>query len=246
MSLEFDPEAGEHVFRATATPSEAVIRHWGLITGDAVHNLRCAVDHLVWQLACYKTGGAGLPGVSKREARRVQFPIDDAPPALDDPQSFHEHDQLKHILPEHRALIHEHQPFGSRFDFSHGQMHHFIRLQELSNHDKHRVVTPVLVIPHRFTDYRVNFEEAGAEAVEWHSIADWPDWLQEPNLEIMRVKIRPSSLQLNMEVAGYVAPHVSFRDYKSDGRTSEADVTIILDQIIVQTEQLIREFEQAF
>jgi len=103
-------------------------------------------------------------------------------------------------------------------------MHHFIRLQELSNHDKHRVVTPVLVIPHRFTDYQVNFEEAGAEAVEWHSIADWPDWLQEPNPEIMRVKIRPSSLQLNMEVAGYVAPHVSFRDYKSDGRTFEADI----------------------
>ena len=89
MSLEFDPETDEHVLRATATPSEAVIRHWGLITGNAVHNLRCAVDHLVWQLACYKTGG--------HEARRVQFSIDDAPPALDDPQSFHEHAQLKHI-----------------------------------------------------------------------------------------------------------------------------------------------------
>ncbi|MER0203622.1 MAG: hypothetical protein DU480_07130 [Nitrosomonas sp.] len=44
----------------------AVPRVWSLIIGDAVHNMRAALDHLVWRLV--ELGG-GLPG------RRTCFPV---------------------------------------------------------------------------------------------------------------------------------------------------------------------------
>ncbi len=74
VRVDFEPETGYHVYRVTAWHSDATIRRWGLITGDSVHNLRSALDHLVWQLACHKTGGPDLPGVPDSEKHTVQFP----------------------------------------------------------------------------------------------------------------------------------------------------------------------------
>jgi hypothetical protein len=59
---------------------------------------------LVWQLACHKTGGANLPGVPDKEGRNVQFPINDRS-SQDDPRRIHAKGKLKHVLPEHRAII---------------------------------------------------------------------------------------------------------------------------------------------
>lgn len=170
MRLVYEPDSGYHVYRTTAGQSEETIRRWGLILGEAVHNFRSALDHLVWQLACYKTGGPNLPRVPETEARRVQFPIDDRRPH-DEPRRFHENGYLKHVLPEHRAIIYEHQPFQQTWPQLRTPMHPFTHLQKLSNADKHRIITPIAVLTDEFlafTPPEELFRGVGGEIVEQH------------------------------------------------------------------------------
>jgi len=152
IRLEYEPDTGYHVYRTAVGHSEETISRWSLIIGDAVHNFRSALDHLVWQLACHKTGGANLPGVSDKERRNVQFPINDRS-SQDDPRRFHAKGKLKHVLPEHRAIIYEHQPFGSRRLNIDLLIHSLVRLRELSNLDKHRIITPMAVLTDRFLNF---------------------------------------------------------------------------------------------
>jgi hypothetical protein len=54
------------VDRETARPQE-----WGLMIGDALHNLRSALDSGWWQLACHHL----KRGPTEEEAKKIQFPI---------------------------------------------------------------------------------------------------------------------------------------------------------------------------
>ena len=55
------------------------LHYFGILIGDVIHNFRCVLDHIVWQLACYKTNGTGPP--TERRARKVGFPIQVNPPS---------------------------------------------------------------------------------------------------------------------------------------------------------------------
>jgi len=46
---------------------------WGAILGDAVHNLRSALDHLVWELTKQNQGGEPPPPIPMAW-RRIGFP----------------------------------------------------------------------------------------------------------------------------------------------------------------------------
>jgi hypothetical protein len=241
MRLEFESETGYHVFR-TATPlSEDSIRRWGLITGDVVHNLRCALDHLVWQLALLKCSGK-----EPRDAEKVGFPITASPPEGVRPREFKATSTLKDVLPEHRAIIYEHQPYGSRFDFSgRGAMHPFLRLKMFSNDDKHRVIPTVAVLHTGFTGFETLFvRDPDFEIVERRFSAE-PGWFRERDAEIMRMKMRPASLQLNMEVAGYLSPNVCFRDVIGD-TSYTIPVYLELLNITGQVLEVVREFDDLF
>lgn len=240
VRLDYDPETGYHIYRVTAWHSAATIRRWGLMTGDGVHNLRSALDHLTWQLACHKTGGADLPGVPDQEARKVQFPLDDSPPAHGNPRRFRENGSLKHVLPEHRAIIYEHQPFGSRFDFSYGTIHPFIKLRKLSNTDKHRTIMPIAMLTNRF--YLPDaFKDVRGKVIETQhtSLENEP---AEPGAEVMRVKVWPPTIRRTLPNAGYVSPTPSFQDFLPDGTLYTRSVDIELSHIAVQVSQVIDDF----
>jgi hypothetical protein len=252
MRLEYEPDTGYHVYRAAAGLSEATIRQWGLIIGDAVHNFRSALDHLVWQLACYRTGGANLPGVPVSESRRVQFPIDNRRPH-EEPRRFHENDNLKHVLPEHRAIIYEHQPFGSRQLNIDLPMHPLIRLRNLSNEDKHRIITPIAVLTDRFlgfTNPEELFRGAGGEIVEKHYRIEDKDKDKEPmerGTEIIRVRVQPADIKLNLALAGYVVPTPSFRDVTCDNTTHITPVDLeLMAFIALSIRSTVNEFQQLF
>jgi hypothetical protein len=56
--------------------------HWPLMVGDAVHNMRSALDHIVWALterfsARYPEGSAARP--TYEESFKIQYPICDTP-----------------------------------------------------------------------------------------------------------------------------------------------------------------------
>ena len=66
VRAEFDAERSEYAIRIRLRdPDTRVPIGLSLIAGDAVHNLRSALDHLAWQLAIIGTG----PG------RFTQFPL---------------------------------------------------------------------------------------------------------------------------------------------------------------------------
>jgi hypothetical protein len=252
VRLEYEPETGYHVYRVTAWHSEATIRRWGLMIGDGVHNLRSALDHLVWQLACHNTGGPDLPGVSEPEQRQVQFPIVDSPTPAEraNPRTFREVNPrgnpgpLKHVHPEHRAIIYEHQPFGSRFDMSHGTIHPLIMLRRLSNTDKHRTITPIAMLTNRFYIPDV-FKEVGGEEIKRQY--PWDDQPAEPGAEVLRVKVWPPSIRRTLPNVGYVSPTPSFQDVLPDGVTTYSrSVDIELSNIGFQVDQVIEDFNDLF
>ena len=103
---------------------------WGPIIGDAVHNLRSALDHLAWKLA--------LNEARLDTPRRIEFPI-----FLDDPADNPEargalRKKLKCLRPETHALVDGAQPYKTG-----NTQHPLWLLQALWNTDKHRTLHTV-------------------------------------------------------------------------------------------------------
>lgn len=60
---EVDSQSGDHVWRVKI--DSAAVMRLGVLVGDAVHNLRFSLDHLVWQLAL----------LTNQHPRGSEFPI---------------------------------------------------------------------------------------------------------------------------------------------------------------------------
>jgi hypothetical protein len=108
---------------------------WGLLVGDAVHNLRSALDHLVYAGALRVTGQDPPP-----DERRLQFPILDVPGDWGN-QAF----RVKALSDEMRTFLKDVQPFKeSNID---GVQNHLLRwIRELDDADKHRAIRPVFLV----------------------------------------------------------------------------------------------------
>jgi hypothetical protein len=68
-TVETDYEAGKRSIGAKR--NEAVIREIALAMGDAIHNLRSALDHRVWELVS--------PHCTESERKQIQFPFPKSP-----------------------------------------------------------------------------------------------------------------------------------------------------------------------
>lgn len=111
-------------YRCFAVQRETMPDHWPLLAGEAIQNLRAALDHLVYE----KSGGN----------RRTQFPI------FTDRCEFQVLGKryLKGVPEPVRAFIEEAQPY--RFMPEHAAQHPLAQLSALSNLDKHRVLATVV------------------------------------------------------------------------------------------------------
>ena len=113
--------AHEAEYRCFAVRRREMPTHWPLLAGEAIQNLRSALDHLVYE----KSGGN----------RRTQFPI------------FTDHCEFQVLAPGKmkgvpeavRASIEEAQPY--RYIPEDAAHHPLAQLSALSNLDKHRVLT---------------------------------------------------------------------------------------------------------
>lgn len=210
MTCKYEPSSGYHVFRATPILPEDAIRRLGIIVGDIAHNARSALDHLFWQLALVHCD-ENMPW-TEREQRQIQFPITDTP------DKFAGNRARKFVASEHWTRIEGHQPYSGRFDEAHAFLDPLARLREFSNTDKHRVITPVTMLSNRHTDVLELFHDAGGRVVRLDR--PWGEdgaWLVEEDAEVMRVLVEPASLQLDMDMAGYVVPHPSVIDRFPEG-----------------------------
>jgi hypothetical protein len=93
-------EASDHdvIVTIDAPPD---VRRWGLLFGDAIDNLRSALDHVVYGLAQVATGEDEPPG-----ARSLAFPL------INDEQRWSDADsRLRSLSPAMVPAIKEVQPF---------------------------------------------------------------------------------------------------------------------------------------
>ena len=109
-----------------------------VLLGDAIHNLRSALDHLLWQLVVLDSGKDGTT--------ETQFPIESSGSRYwsigkDGLDSLRDR-RLRGLSKEHKAMIDTCQPYRIR-----GQagvpttaIDPLATLQDLSNHDKHRLL----------------------------------------------------------------------------------------------------------
>ncbi|MDH4557977.1 hypothetical protein E8F11_22845 [Pseudomonas sp. BN417] len=124
-----DHERGCISVRITALPS--LPQDLGLIIGDIAHNYRCALDYLWWQLATHNLGREP----TDEEAPSIQFPI------LKESDKWGKKG-FRFVSLDDAAFVEKYQPFS--FDTTDDSYTPLEGLNVLSNHDKHRVLTPVI------------------------------------------------------------------------------------------------------
>jgi hypothetical protein len=149
LAGEFRPKSGEYVFEGELLkPIEDDALKWGVILGDALHNLRSALDQLVAQLVLLNT--------RKRSTSGNAFPICDSGATYwsigKKGEPSKRETTLKGVSDAHKALIDEMQPYRARIPPS--AIHALSALRDLSNRDKHRLV--------HLTDLTVDFRSREA------------------------------------------------------------------------------------
>lgn len=146
---------------------------WALILGDAIHNLRSALDVLVWAHADH-------PALSSAEAKSIAFPI-----WIDESSWKANAARVLRTVPDEMVeRIRDCQPFQRPTEER--QKDGLLLLSELDNRDKHRLALVTTVEP---------------QAAEWmHGIEFADDGASArvpPNVTIHSIALEPSALLLS-------------------------------------------------
>jgi hypothetical protein len=126
-------------------PGEPPPLHFGVILGDYIHNLRCVLDHVIWQLVLLN---------GKKPTRSNAFPISDTKQAFDASAKR----ELRGLTVDQRRLVEEFQPY--RWDGD-PKEHSLAVLRDLSNIDKHRFVHPTNAIAGESSEPVLVFTDLG-------------------------------------------------------------------------------------
>jgi hypothetical protein len=125
LRVQGEPETGGKTLRVGALPDKA--EEWGLLIGDAIHNLRCALDHIWWALAIKHLEREP----TEQEASSIQFPI------LKPGGNWDPGNHTGWVGAEATEIAAEAQPHNG---LDGGEIHPLAVLRVLSNADKHRVI----------------------------------------------------------------------------------------------------------
>lgn len=130
---ELERAGADHIIvweRYTEAPES-----FGLIAGDAIHNLRSSLDHMAVALAVAGATAKGITMTAEEEAR-IQFPI------VATHQQFANQlngSRLLHVDPAAQAFIEARQPYNSNPGAP--KMAPLSIVSDLDNADKHRALT---------------------------------------------------------------------------------------------------------
>ena len=138
-----DPEGRRHgiVANINGLPN---FKRWALITGDCIHNLRSALDHLVYALAIRDNGG---PVADAKAIRSIQFPIGSDAMEFEKAAS-----RVAALKPGTKTAIERIQSYN-RFNPPLPLLLPVLR--ELDNADKHRTLTLAL---NHVAGFRIQFD----------------------------------------------------------------------------------------
>ncbi len=145
LAAKFDTDTDEHVLYVKKAPDLSdLCSRVGVILGDCLNNFRNALDYLVYEMGLRNTVDTG----GLRYRTLIKFPIvskKEAWPAILGKE-------LSDISPNHQMAIERFQPYHEgnlQTDLPSGQApyHPLVMLRELTDADKHRLLTPI-VVPH--------------------------------------------------------------------------------------------------
>jgi hypothetical protein len=229
VGTKYEEETRDHVLYVSYMPDlSALIERASLLFGDSIHNLRSALDHLVYALAlAHKDGRIEQP-------RRLAFPITD-----NEDNWRREVYRLSEISPEDRAIIEWYQPYNavSRAGQPVGSLTLLGYLRDLDDWDKHRLLAPVIV------------PGSGLQNPEPQAMAIWtpsafasltdPSAYEIKPVELGTIVARtkfPDGIRLaDMDMAGYLAPMLNLLP-------GQFEIIEILDTLSSRVSEIIRRF----
>lgn len=220
----FDPESGWHLVYGIVRESPPP--RLGIILGDMLHNVRSALDHLVWQLVLWN-GQTPAEGV-----RGNAFPFAVSNNAWKGAKKG----PLRGVADQHRAIIQKVQPYkgpnGPENSYT------FV-LNHLSNVDKHQIVHPTLatILDPGTGPHRANFRVVEGEAkIVQEQVRYGVSF--EHGAELMRARTEPPNSDVKVQVEGDIPCDIAFGDRR---------VRIGYVKNLPQVARLIaREFERDF
>ena len=152
LHRQYEPKEGSIIFRVAnviAVPDE-----WALVVGDAVHNFRCSLDHLAWQLAIRHFGG--VEPTDRKAIRNIQFPV------MSDVNDWNSSRFSKHFDTADWNKLKQFQPFFARPyapASSLNPLEEFCGFHGVSNVDKHRRIQLTCVSPEQGHYYVPSLDE---------------------------------------------------------------------------------------
>jgi hypothetical protein len=123
------PETRHYEFRVHFSRAVPHIR-WGVLVGDIVHNIRCALDYVAWELA--EAEGESMPN-----DRRTMFPL------FIDPRLYERHGKprIRRLGERAQTMVERLQPYRRENRYADPLW----LLEELDSADKHKLLTVTLI-----------------------------------------------------------------------------------------------------
>jgi hypothetical protein len=172
---DFYPDAGIHVIRWEARPTPPL---WSVMSGNIVHNLRSALDHLVWQMVLANGVEAPREGTGGNG-----FPIKRTPPGKGETfeSIFVANGKLVGVHPDHIALIEDCQPYKILSKGGSPEQHVLAMLDKLWQIDKHRHLhfTAFVLPPEPTMELTFEVRDDSARLVDFHVFDEPPRRLQD-------------------------------------------------------------------
>jgi hypothetical protein len=201
LVAEVHANGGKHFLRVKLL--EPIPVEWSVVVGEAVHDLRSALEQIIYQLTLFHSGrrdldGCGFPIYSKRsdfEKRSKRHPSGWAR----DGGRY----KIRGTAPSVQLFIEELQPYPQRYTRS---VHHSLAgLHELWNQDKHRLVH---LWGLRFNDAKITIKGTGDRA---NCV---PVFFSDRVLSdgAIAVKITCDPPRSNVEVSGPAVANVAIKD----------------------------------
>jgi hypothetical protein len=243
LRTEFDSEElGSTICRRKVVSVPTFSDRLSLIASDAIHNLRCALDCLAYELVALDNKGVYWD--------KAQFPIADSVERL----SRRDRGTLKLLSAPHRAFVESVQPYSTGSRPAHWKPGkklgpHFEKwatsfedplrvLRELSNKDKHGLLLETAMGVETDSPAKWHVKAIrGSQIQPGMVVLSIPATLY-PGAELIwaRVDITDSDPQVEMNVE--FTPFVSFRKYGS--------VEKALDLIGAKVAQVVGQFQPSF
>jgi hypothetical protein len=191
IAHHFEPQTSDYLFNIKVVREPPVAR-WGTMIGDVLHNLRSALDYLVYDLARLDTG--------KDRPQGTQFPI-----VTQDAKRYREKGlpYVAMLSGPHRAAIRRLQPYQA----DNPSENPLAVLNRLSNADKHRLLhATVGQNAGAGPGFELGGDAIGLGAVELNFGP------MEDGAKLARLEIETNGPNPEVEVDGDFAIDIAFRD----------------------------------